>query len=121
MTATTPRRAVVLASSNPGKLREIRELLTDLDIDLRPLSDFPDVELPEEGDDYEANALAKARDVVLRRPLREVVPRRPDLLLERYGHSERYAARKRQISKKEIRDLRRLPNAPSRAPPPWSR
>jgi len=51
----------VLATSNPGKLVEIREILRDLPLTLRPLSDFPGVILPEEGADYEENAIAKAK------------------------------------------------------------
>lgn len=54
---------VVVATSNPGKLREIREILGDLPVALRSLAEFPDVEMPEEGDVYEANAVAKAREV----------------------------------------------------------
>jgi XTP/dITP diphosphohydrolase len=52
---------VVLASSNPAKLAEVRAILGELPMLLRPLSDFPGVLLPEEGDDYESNAIAKAR------------------------------------------------------------
>jgi XTP/dITP diphosphohydrolase len=51
----------VLATSNPGKLGEIREILRHLPLALRPLSDFPGVILPEEGESYEDNAIAKAR------------------------------------------------------------
>ncbi len=51
----------VLATSNPGKLGEIREILRDLPLALRPLSDFPGVILPEEGTSYEENAIAKAK------------------------------------------------------------
>lgn len=54
---------VVVATSNPGKLREIQAILADLPAVLRPLSDFPPVSLPEEGDDYEENAATKARSV----------------------------------------------------------
>lgn len=50
----------VLATSNPGKLGEIRAILRDLPLRLRPLSDFPGVILPEEGAHYEENAIAKA-------------------------------------------------------------
>ena len=49
-----------MASSNAGKLAEIRALLGDLAAELRPLADFPGVLLPEESDEYEANAIAKA-------------------------------------------------------------
>jgi XTP/dITP diphosphohydrolase len=52
---------VVLASSNPGKLSEIRDILGELPLVIRPLSDFPGAILPNEGDDYEDNAVAKAR------------------------------------------------------------
>jgi XTP/dITP diphosphohydrolase len=54
---------VVVATSNPGKLREIRAILDDLPLAFRGLEDFPEIEFPEEGDDYEANAAAKARAV----------------------------------------------------------
>jgi XTP/dITP diphosphohydrolase len=57
------RREVVVATSNPGKLREIRAILGDLPIALRGLDAFPEIEFPEEGDDYEANAAAKAEVV----------------------------------------------------------
>jgi len=51
----------VLATSNPGKLVEIREILRHLPLAIRPLSDFPGVILPEEGTSYEENAIAKAK------------------------------------------------------------
>jgi XTP/dITP diphosphohydrolase len=54
---------VVVATQNPGKLREIRAILADARVALLPLADFPGVELPEEGDDYTTNAIAKARAV----------------------------------------------------------
>ncbi len=49
---------LVLASQNPGKLREFRELLVDLPVEVRSLADFPEVVLPEEGDEDAPNALA---------------------------------------------------------------
>src|SRR5262249_24101626 len=52
---------LVVATGNGGKLREFRSLLRALPLVLRSLREFPGVELPEEGDDYEQNALAKAR------------------------------------------------------------
>jgi len=57
----TEAAEVVLATANPGKLDEIRAILDDLPITLRALSDFPSVVLPEEGGDYEENAIGKAR------------------------------------------------------------
>jgi len=43
----------------------MRALLGDLPLALRGLADLPRIELPPEGDDYAANAVAKARAVVL--------------------------------------------------------
>lgn len=54
---------IVVATSNPGKLREVRAILADLPVRLRDLSALPPVAFPEEGEDYEANAVAKARAV----------------------------------------------------------
>ncbi len=56
-----PYREVVLATANSHKLLEVRAILGDLPIALRSLEAFPDVVMPDEGDDYEANAVAKAR------------------------------------------------------------
>jgi XTP/dITP diphosphohydrolase len=50
-----------LATANAHKLLEVRAILGDLPISLRSLEAFPEVVLPEEGDEYEANAVAKAR------------------------------------------------------------
>ena len=53
---------VVLASRNRGKLREIVPLLAGLDYDLVTVNEVaPDCELREDGDTFEHNALAKAR------------------------------------------------------------
>jgi XTP/dITP diphosphohydrolase len=51
---------VVLASGNAGKLREVRALLASPALELVGLDAVGPVELPEEGDDYAANAAAKA-------------------------------------------------------------
>ncbi len=63
--AASPERPdeLVAATANPGKLREIRAILAAAHVDVRALSDFPPVALPEEGDDYAENAVAKARAV----------------------------------------------------------
>ena len=52
---------MLLATANSHKLLEVRAILGELPISLRSLEAFPEVVLPEEGDDYEANAVAKAR------------------------------------------------------------
>jgi XTP/dITP diphosphohydrolase len=58
--AARPAR-VVVATSSPGKLREIRALLGPLPLPLVGLAECAPFALPEEGDEYAANALAKAR------------------------------------------------------------
>ena len=55
------RVELVVATSNAGKLREMREILDDVPVVLRDLQAWPDLVFPEEGDDYAANAAAKAR------------------------------------------------------------
>lgn len=53
---------LLLATSNPGKLGEIKRLLPDLPVTLRTLADFPGVTEPEEdGHTFAENALLKAR------------------------------------------------------------
>ena len=51
----------MIATSNPGKLREIRALLEPLPVPLVGLDELAALRLPPEGDDYAANAVAKAR------------------------------------------------------------
>lgn len=51
---------VVLATSNPGKLREVGEILAALPMRLVGLTGLAGVALPAEGDDYTANAVGKA-------------------------------------------------------------
>jgi XTP/dITP diphosphohydrolase len=64
MPAGSPRLPeLVLATSNPGKLREFRAILGELSVTFRALAAFPEVQLPEEGDDYQVNAVAKARAI----------------------------------------------------------
>jgi XTP/dITP diphosphohydrolase len=53
---------LLLATNNIGKLAEIRAMLADLPINLRTLSDFPNLERVKEiGKSYEENAAIKAR------------------------------------------------------------
>jgi XTP/dITP diphosphohydrolase len=53
-----------MATRNAGKVRELAELLRDLDVRLLSLDDFPELpEIPEEGATFAENALAKAQTV----------------------------------------------------------
>ena len=57
----TGRRLIVLGSTNPGKLRELRALLADLPVELRGLGERPEAEPPEEtGGTFAENARLKA-------------------------------------------------------------
>lgn len=58
------KRRVVLATRNPGKVREFRRLLEGANWDLVSLADYPQVgEIPEDGETFAANARHKAREV----------------------------------------------------------
>ncbi|MEM7564108.1 MAG: RdgB/HAM1 family non-canonical purine NTP pyrophosphatase [Pseudomonadota bacterium] len=54
-------KQLVLASGNPGKLRELSALLDDLGYLLKPQSDFAVVEAEETGTTFVENAIIKAR------------------------------------------------------------
>lgn len=55
------RLVLALASANPGKLREIRSLLSGLAIEVNSAAELGRVVFPEEGAEYVPNAIAKAR------------------------------------------------------------
>jgi len=58
-------RTIVLATRNRGKARELRALLAGLPVQVRPLDDFPSIQtVPESGETFEANAIAKAVTVL---------------------------------------------------------
>lgn len=55
---------LVLATNNQGKVKELRELLKELPIEIMSLQDFPQMpEVEEDGQTFQANALKKAREV----------------------------------------------------------
>jgi XTP/dITP diphosphohydrolase len=59
-----PAFTLVMATHNPGKVRELKALLGDLDVGLLSLADFPEIpDIPEEGATFRENALAKAQVV----------------------------------------------------------
>lgn len=58
-------RKVIFATSNEGKMKEIREILKDLDIELLSLKDAGlDLEIEENGETFEENAVIKAKIVM---------------------------------------------------------
>lgn len=55
---------IVFATSNEGKMREIRELLKDLGMEILSMKEAGvRIDIEEDGDTFEANALIKARAV----------------------------------------------------------
>ena len=52
---------LVLATGNPGKLREMREILAPWQVDVRPLSEFTSSAADETGLSFVENAILKAR------------------------------------------------------------
>jgi XTP/dITP diphosphohydrolase len=54
-------KRLVLASGNPGKLRELARILDDLGYDLHPQSEFDVSEVAETGTTFVENAIIKAR------------------------------------------------------------
>ncbi|HLW60948.1 MAG TPA: RdgB/HAM1 family non-canonical purine NTP pyrophosphatase [bacterium] len=64
MSGAHRRPCLVLATRNPGKVREIAAVFAHLPIVLRSLADYPQIgEIPEEGKTYADNAGAKALTV----------------------------------------------------------
>ena len=55
-------REIVLASSNPGKVREINRLLADLGLHAQPQSEYGVVDAEETGLSFIENAIIKARN-----------------------------------------------------------
>lgn len=57
---------LLIATKNPGKLREIRELLKDYPFKITSLADYPDApEIVEDGKTFAQNALKKAATIAL--------------------------------------------------------
>ncbi len=55
-------KTIVLASSNPGKLREFAEILSEFHLNVVPQSQFNVPDVPETGLSFVENALIKARN-----------------------------------------------------------
>jgi len=60
------RRVLMIASSNPGKLREVRALLSDLDLEVLPAPSEALNGIEETGKTFAENALIKAHAVAQR-------------------------------------------------------
>ena len=59
-------KELIVASRNKGKVKEIKELLSDLPFKVSSLLEYPHIpEIIEDGKTYRANAFKKAREVAL--------------------------------------------------------
>lgn len=55
---------IIIASTNKGKLKEIKKILADLEIKILSLDDYPQMpSITEDGQTYEANAIKKAKTI----------------------------------------------------------
>jgi XTP/dITP diphosphohydrolase len=66
--AYVPRRPLIVATSNPGKLREFHALLRDLPFELRSLGELGVASPEESGASFFENALLKARHAAAAAP-----------------------------------------------------
>jgi len=57
-------KEIRIATSNPGKLREFREMLSPLGFSVKGLADLSELTIVEDGDTFEANAIIKAKTVM---------------------------------------------------------
>ena len=58
------KRKIVFATRNAGKMREIREILADMDLEVVSMAEIgADIEIEENGATFEENAVIKARAV----------------------------------------------------------
>jgi XTP/dITP diphosphohydrolase len=57
-------KKIVIASRNEGKIKEIKNFLHGLDVEILTLNDFPEIsEITEDGRTFEENAMKKAKAV----------------------------------------------------------
>lgn len=58
------KKKIVFATGNAGKMREIREILADMDMDIVSMKEIGiDIEIEENGETFEENAVIKAKAV----------------------------------------------------------
>lgn len=110
-------KELVVATKNKGKLREIKELLGDLDLKITSLADYPDApEIKEDGKTFGQNALKKAATIALytqKLTLGEDSGIEVKALGNKPGiHSARFSGEKATDRKNNLKLLRSLKNVP---------
>ena len=110
-------RRIVLASGNPGKVREFNQLLHGSDLEVLPQSDFAVEEIEETGLTFVENAILKARNAALHTGLPAIADDsglEVDALDGAPGiYSARYAgvgATDQENLEKLLRDIEDVPN-----------
>lgn len=108
---------IVVASNNQHKIRELKDILSDLDVELLTLKDLGiDINIIEDGDTFESNARKKAKAVF---ELTELPTIADDSGLEveaLHGapgvHSSHYAGEEHNYQKNNAKLLKELKNKP---------
>lgn len=108
---------LVVATGNKGKLKEIKELLKDLDLKITSLADYPDApKIKEDGATFSQNALKKAATIALytrKLTLGEDSGIEVKALGNKPGiHSARFSGEKATDKKNNLKLLRSLKNVP---------
>ncbi len=114
---------IVLATRNMGKIKEIKDILTNLDLEILTLNEFPEIPPPvEDGKDFEENALKKAKFVAnyLNMPALaddsgievEALNKRPGILSARYAGED---ATDEENNGKLLKELEGIPFEKRRA------
>lgn len=113
---------IVFASNNPGKLREVGELLADLALQVVPQTEFNVAEIEETGLSFVENAILKARNAAQHSGLPAIADDsgiEVDALLGAPGiYSARYAgvgASDEDNLNKLLHDIQAIKNAPRSA------
>lgn len=101
-------RRVVLASSNPGKVREINAMLAGLHLTVVPQSDFSVVEVEETGLTFVENALLKARNATRHTGLPAIADDSGIEVDALHGAPGIYSARYAGVGASDARNLEKL-------------
>lgn len=119
-------RELLVATTNQGKLREIRELLKDFPLKITSLKDYPDLpDVVEDGKTFRANAVKKALTIGRQTGKLvmgedsglevEALDNRPGIYSARFAGSKDKNAADKKNNAKLLRMLRDVPDAKRRA------
>jgi XTP/dITP diphosphohydrolase len=101
-------KQIVLASNNPGKVREIGQMLADLDLEVLPQSAFNIEEVEETGLSFVENAILKARHAAAKSGLPAIADDSGLEVDALYGAPGIYSARYAGAGATDIQNLQKL-------------